>query len=198
MRNRMFMHTVRDDSVLGAATPKKARKWKKPPSPSKKQNLIIIEEPAKKPATRRQPTGVQIIDTPGVSVSKKKAPSKAERNKGIDLLSEAALLEEAQIKKAIQRSKRETHMHQEGGSCDGAGLEPEVPNEPKGKSIDTHEGTGLKPRVPDVSKTDSSDSENESWGVNDDDDDDDQQGDGERTKSDDDKSVDLNKTDDEE
>nr|GEV62076.1 hypothetical protein [Tanacetum cinerariifolium] len=32
------------------------------------------------------------------------------------------------------------------------------------KSIDTHEGTGLKPGVLDVSKTDSSESEYESWG----------------------------------
>ncbi|GJX74794.1 hypothetical protein Tco_0313389 [Tanacetum coccineum] len=119
-------------------------------------------------------------DTPGVSVSKKKAPAKAERNEGIVLLSEAALLMEA------------------GGSGDGAGLEPEVPDEQKGKSIDTHEGIGLKPRVPDVSKADSSESEYESWGVSDDDDDDDddddKQGDDKRTESDDDKSVDLNKT----
>ncbi|GKD70422.1 hypothetical protein Tco_1324512, partial [Tanacetum coccineum] len=119
MRNRMFMHTVRDDNVLGtlkfvaksddnqvygvlihavminqkiqnsnsyktylavatgATTPKKARKWKKPASPSKKQTLVITEEPAKKPAARRQPTGVQIKDTPGVSVSKKKTPARA-------------------------------------------------------------------------------------------------------------------------
>ncbi|GJZ46067.1 hypothetical protein Tco_0593663 [Tanacetum coccineum] len=138
--------------AIGEATPKKARKFKKPASPSKKKTLIIVEEPvkkiAKKPAARRQPTGVQIKDTPG-------------------------------------------------GSGDGAGFQLEVPNEPKGKSIDTHEGTGLKPGVPDVSKADSSDSEYESWGVSDDDDDD-QQGDDERTEYDDDKSIDLNKTDDEE
>ncbi|GJX04289.1 hypothetical protein Tco_0190205, partial [Tanacetum coccineum] len=48
------------------------------------------------------------------------------------------------------------------GSSKGAGLEPKVPNDPKGKSIDTSEGTGLKPRVPDVSKADSSKSEYES------------------------------------
>ncbi|GJZ14803.1 hypothetical protein Tco_0550480 [Tanacetum coccineum] len=78
-------------------------------------------------------------------------------------------------------------MHQAGGSSDGVGLEPEVLNEPKGKSIDTHEGTSLKPGVPDVSKADSSDSEYQSYRVSDDDDD--QRGDDERTKSDDDKSI---------
>ncbi|GKD23890.1 hypothetical protein Tco_1225593, partial [Tanacetum coccineum] len=89
-----------------ATTPKKARKFKYPGgSALKKQSLVITKEPSKKPAARRQPTGVQIRDTPGVSVSKKKAPAKAKRNKGIDLMSEADLLKEAQMKKAIQRSK---------------------------------------------------------------------------------------------
>nr|GEW60650.1 hypothetical protein [Tanacetum cinerariifolium] len=50
-------------------------------------------------------------------------------------------------------------LEEEGGSGDGAGLEPEVLDESKGKSIDTHEGTSLKPGVPDVSKADSSDSD---------------------------------------
>ncbi|GKE13881.1 hypothetical protein Tco_1421458 [Tanacetum coccineum] len=147
IRNRLFMHTVQDDSVLGflrfvskieeyqvykalipagmtnkkmlnsiayktyltyatgASTPKKARKFKKPASPSKKKTIVVVEEPveklAKKPTARRQSAGVQIRDTPGVSVSKKKTPAKAERSKGIELMSEAAILEEAQMKKAI-------------------------------------------------------------------------------------------------
>ncbi|GKA45796.1 hypothetical protein Tco_0738592 [Tanacetum coccineum] len=99
MRNKIFMHTVHDDSVLGAETPNKARKFKKPASSYKKKTLVAVEEPAekptKKPATRRQSTRVQIRDTPGVSASKKKAPAKTERSKGIELLSDATLLEEA-------------------------------------------------------------------------------------------------------
>ncbi|GKE02578.1 hypothetical protein Tco_1390561 [Tanacetum coccineum] len=65
-----------------------------------------------------------------------KGPAKAKRSKGIDLLSEAALLEEAQLKKALKRSKRDTNIHQAGGSSEGADFESEVPDEPKGKSID--------------------------------------------------------------
>ncbi|GJR26859.1 hypothetical protein Tco_1103091 [Tanacetum coccineum] len=103
-------------------------------------------------------------------MSKKKAPAKAKRNKGIELLSEAASLEEAQLKKAIKRSKRETNIHQAGGSSEGADLELEVPDEQKGKSSDTSEGTGLILGVPDVSKADSSKSEYESWGNSNDDD----------------------------
>nr|GEU35942.1 hypothetical protein [Tanacetum cinerariifolium] len=116
-----------------AATPKKATKSKKPTSPSKKKTLVA-----------------------------KKAPSKAERGKRIQLLSDAELLEEAQLKKAIKQRRRETNIHQAGGSSEGVGLELKVPEEHKGKSSDTK----------------SSD---------------------ERTESDDDdKAVDLNKTDDEE
>ncbi|GJX39156.1 hypothetical protein Tco_0252459, partial [Tanacetum coccineum] len=133
-------------------------------------------KPVKKPAARRQSAGVQIKDTPGVSVSKKKAPTKAERSKGIELLSEATSLEEAQLKKAIKRSKQETNIHQAGGLSKGADLELEVSDKPKGKSINTR------------------DSDND----DDDDDDDDQQSNDERNESDDDKSADLNKTDEEE
>ncbi|GJY56134.1 hypothetical protein Tco_0455249 [Tanacetum coccineum] len=130
MRNRMFMHTARDDSILGlmrfvsksddfqvygallpnrmtnqqmqdsdayksylsyaigAASPKMKRKLKKLVSPSKKRTLVTIEEEEPKPAKKV-----------------KKAPAKAERSKGIELLSDATLLEDAQLKKALKRSK---------------------------------------------------------------------------------------------
>nr|GEV43223.1 hypothetical protein [Tanacetum cinerariifolium] len=143
-------------------------KGEKPASPSKKGTLVIVEEeepepakkvvPSKKPS-RKQSSSVQIQDVPGVFLSKKKAPETIERSKGIDLLSEAALLEEAQVKKVLKRSRRDTTIHQAGASGDGAGLQPEVLDEPKGKSVDTHEGTGSKPWVLDVSKANSSKSE---------------------------------------
>ncbi|GJS80795.1 hypothetical protein Tco_0730676 [Tanacetum coccineum] len=183
MRNRMFMHTAQDDSILGpmrfvsksddfqvyrsllpnrmtnqqmwdstayntylayatcAASPKMKRKFKKPASPSKKRTLVTVEEeepelakkvvPSKK-FSRIQSTGVQIRDTLGVSVLKKKTPTKAERSKGIDLLSEAALLEEAQVKKIIRRSRRETSIHQAGGLGDETSFTLGVPDELKG------------------------------------------------------------------
>ncbi|GKD31236.1 hypothetical protein Tco_1242014, partial [Tanacetum coccineum] len=62
-----------------------------------------------------------------------------------DLLSEAALLEEAQVKKVLNRSHWEKTIHQAGVLGDGAGFQPDVPDEPKGKSVDTNKGTGLKP-----------------------------------------------------
>ncbi|GJR35887.1 hypothetical protein Tco_1211571 [Tanacetum coccineum] len=163
--------------ATGATTPKTKRIYKKAASPRIKTTTTSLEEtpskkksaPAKKDVSskkpsRRQFAGVRIRDTPGVSVSKKKAPAKAERSKRIEFLSDAALLEEAHLKKALKRSKRETKIHQAGGSSEGADFESEVPDEPKGKLIDTSEGTGLKPGVPDVSEGDSSESEYESWG----------------------------------
>ncbi|GJY15323.1 retrovirus-related pol polyprotein from transposon TNT 1-94 [Tanacetum coccineum] len=68
--------------AIGATTPKNVRKLKKHAYPSKNKALVAIEEPVekpvKKPATRRWSAGVQIRDTPGVSVSKKKAPVKVD------------------------------------------------------------------------------------------------------------------------
>ncbi|GJY51652.1 uncharacterized mitochondrial protein-like protein [Tanacetum coccineum] len=145
MTNLKMHNSPAYETILAYATgpipPKKARKFKKPASLSKKKTLVAVEESAKKhvkkPAARRHSAGVQIRDTPGVSVSKKKAPAKAKRSKGIVLLSEAALLEEAQMIKAIKRSKQETNIHQASGLGEGVGLELEVPDEPKGKLIDT-------------------------------------------------------------
>nr|GEW47713.1 uncharacterized mitochondrial protein AtMg00810-like [Tanacetum cinerariifolium] len=98
---------------------------KKLASPSKKQTLVITEEPAKKPTARIQLTSVQISDTLVVSVSKKKTLARAKKIKGIDLLFKAVILKETQMKKAIKRSKQETHMHQAGGSGDGVGFQLE-------------------------------------------------------------------------
>ncbi|GKF07741.1 hypothetical protein Tco_0041965 [Tanacetum coccineum] len=146
LMRKMFMHTAQDDSIL--VSPKMKRKVKRPNSLTNKRNLVTVEEeepepakkvvPTKKLATKIQSSGVQIRDTLGASVSKKKAPATV-----------------------LKRSERETTIHQVGGLSEGADFESKVLDEPKGKSINTSEGTGLKPRVPDVSKGDSFESEYE-------------------------------------
>ncbi|GJZ87106.1 hypothetical protein Tco_0658716 [Tanacetum coccineum] len=140
-------------------------------------------------------------------MSKKKTPTTTDRSKGIDLLSKAALLKDAQLKKVLKRRTRETHSHQSSGSDDRVGSQPKVPDELQDKTIGTNEGTGTKSRVPDVSK-DLSESENESCGddaeSNDDFSDDDvSENDGnddasdeERTESDEDENPNLNQNDD--
>ncbi|GJR84634.1 retrovirus-related pol polyprotein from transposon TNT 1-94 [Tanacetum coccineum] len=100
--------------ATGQAAPKKARKFKKIASPSKKLSLVLEEEPATKPKRAKKPAkksttvptaGVVIRDTPGMSMSKKKALAKADRGKGMDLLSDVALLEAAQLKKALKKKQ---------------------------------------------------------------------------------------------
>ncbi|GJV46804.1 hypothetical protein Tco_1437016 [Tanacetum coccineum] len=92
------------DYATGKVPPEKARKFKKlassklktvPASPKEStQKGKRVKRPTKK-ATTAPTIGVVIRDTPGKSVSKKKAPDKADRGKGIELLSDDALLEDA-------------------------------------------------------------------------------------------------------
>ncbi|GKA72762.1 hypothetical protein Tco_0778978, partial [Tanacetum coccineum] len=154
--------------ATGVTPPKKARKFKKPASPKLTKKSKRVERPTKK-STNAPTTGVVIRDTPGVSLSKKITPAKADRGKGIELLSDAALLEQALIKKTLKKRKQETHNLQASSSSEEADFESEVPDESKAKSSDTNEGTGVKPGVLYVFKVDSFESNNESWGDSDDD-----------------------------
>ncbi|GJT13616.1 hypothetical protein Tco_0860658 [Tanacetum coccineum] len=166
MRNRINLHTVRDDTLLGTlksvsktedcqiygavipdgminddiklskayktyldyatgkVPPKKARKFKKPATPKLKN------------ATTVPTTGVVIRDTPVKSVSKNKAPAKIGRGKGIELLSDAALLEDAQMKKALKKK---------------------VPDEQTDKPKDTNKGTDESDDVNDEDNDDDDD-----------------------------------------
>ncbi|GJV33932.1 hypothetical protein Tco_1394332 [Tanacetum coccineum] len=93
-------------------------------------------------------TGVQIRDTLGVSVSKKKSPAKAGRSKGIELLSKDALLKEAQLKKATKQSKRETNIHQ---AC---GLNSNDENDDDDQQSDDERTESNYGKIADLNKTD--------------------------------------------
>ncbi|GJU65509.1 hypothetical protein Tco_1247344 [Tanacetum coccineum] len=186
MRNKMCMHTARDDTILGilkfvsknedvqvygTLKPKEMRNPEmlssesfqtycaiatgaEPPK-SKKQRKADSSKSSEETPTRKSP---KIKRSAKVShaKSKKKAPTKADTGKSQKVLSEVILLEEAQLKEVLRRSKQDFHSSQASGS--GAG---------------TDEGTGTKLGVPDVPKQDSV-SEAESWGDSDDEDDDDE------------------------
>nr|GEV28922.1 reverse transcriptase domain-containing protein [Tanacetum cinerariifolium] len=122
------------DFANGKSTHKQAKKYKKIASPSRKLSLILEEEPAEKP-----------------------------KGKGIDLLFDASLLEADQVKEALKKSKKESHMLHPGGSGDGVGSQPKIPVESEDKTTGTDKGTSTKPGVPDVPKY-LSESKNESWG----------------------------------
>ncbi|GKA78800.1 hypothetical protein Tco_0785337 [Tanacetum coccineum] len=212
MRNRINLHTTRDESLLGtlkyvsktrerqvygalipkeminedilnstayqtyfayasdAKEPKKARKFKKHASPKLKTIPVSPKEPTKKPvkkpeaakkvvpamkSSRKSQVGVIIKDTPSVSVSKKKSPTKGKRSKG-------------------------------------------VPDEQQRKISGIDEGNSTKPGVPDVPKYDF-ESEKESWGDSrEEDDDEDNSGEESDDDKDNDDDNDDNNDDDDE
>ncbi|GJY11011.1 hypothetical protein Tco_0379196 [Tanacetum coccineum] len=142
------------DYATGKVPPKKARKFKKPASPKLKTVPASPKEPTQK------------------VVSKKIALAKTDRDKGIELLFDVALLKDAQLKKTLRKIKRETHKLQASGSSEGADFESEVPIEQTGKTKDTSKGTGVKPGVPNMSKEDSYNNDDDSWGKSKDENDD--------------------------
>nr|GEU97645.1 putative ribonuclease H-like domain-containing protein [Tanacetum cinerariifolium] len=132
----------------------------------------LLEQPAEKPNRAKKPAnkftdvltaGVVIRDTP-------------------------TLLEAAQLKKTLKKSKLETHKLYVSGSGDEVGFQPKVPGEQEYKTTGTDEGTGTKPGVPNVPKY-LSESENESWGDSGDDESNDNDS-NEVTKDNDDDDVD--------
>ncbi|GJZ93073.1 hypothetical protein Tco_0665138 [Tanacetum coccineum] len=177
--------------VTGATPPKKARKIKKPASPQLTTIPVLPEEPTRKSKRVKRPAkkstkvparGVVIRETPEMSLSKKKEKVDVTRGKGIELLSEVALTEDAQYEEVRQKSLRDFHKTHPSGF----GAVKIIP-------FVTSEGTGVKPGVPDVIEEESSESEAESWGNDEDDsnNDNNSESDGidEENESDDDKAL---------
>ncbi|GKG32955.1 hypothetical protein Tco_0430465, partial [Tanacetum coccineum] len=114
-------------TYIGYATcvvpPKMAQKFKKA-SPSKKdsdeehvQKGKRVKRPAKKSITKPA-AGVVIREAPVETKSKSKEKKKVDvtRGKGIELLSEVALIEEAQMKEVREESLRDYHKTHPNGS----------------------------------------------------------------------------------
>ncbi|GKE58126.1 hypothetical protein Tco_1497311 [Tanacetum coccineum] len=152
MRNRINLHTARDDSLLGtlkyvskteehqvyralipkeilnedilnstayqtyyayvngAKETKKAMKFKKPAS--LKLNIVPVspKEPNKKPAKGKKYVSQTRKPATKPKPTKKKASVKADRGKGLNVLSAVALSKIAQLKEATKRSKRDFHI----------------------------------------------------------------------------------------
>ncbi|GJZ62192.1 hypothetical protein Tco_0618329 [Tanacetum coccineum] len=143
--------------ATGAVPPKMARKFKKA-SPSKIDIDLVpidkepvqkgkrVKRPAKK-STTKPAAGVVIREAHVVTKSKSKEKEKVDvtRGKGIELLSEVALTEDAQMKEVRNKSLRDFYKTHPSGSG-----------------------------VPDVTEDDSTKSESESWGNDEDDNNNDQ------------------------
>nr|GEZ24711.1 hypothetical protein [Tanacetum cinerariifolium] len=129
------------------------------------KNSKRVKRPAKK-STETPARGVVIRETPEMPFSKKKEKIIVEKRKGIDLLFEVALTKEAQFEEVRKRSPREfykTHPSRSGIVTKTA------PSVSKIIPFATSEGTGVKPGVPDVAEEESSKSEAESLGNDEDD-----------------------------
>ncbi|GJY02154.1 hypothetical protein Tco_0360306, partial [Tanacetum coccineum] len=70
-------------------------------------------------------------------LTKKKAPVKADRGKGLNVLSDVALSETAQLKEATKQSKKYFHISHASGSGDGTDLRSGVPDEQHHKTSST-------------------------------------------------------------
>ncbi|GJR73997.1 retrovirus-related pol polyprotein from transposon TNT 1-94 [Tanacetum coccineum] len=149
---KSFGETKAYKTYLGYATrvtpPKKARKFKKPASPKLSTVPASLEEPTRKSKRVKRPakksfdvptTGVVIREIPVKSSSKKKE------------------------KMTSMRDFYKTHPS-------GSGTVTKItPSAAKIKPSVTNEGTGIKPGVPDVTEEESTKSEVESWGKDEDD-----------------------------
>ncbi|GJX13778.1 hypothetical protein Tco_0205536 [Tanacetum coccineum] len=160
------------------ATPKKARKYKKVASPSRKLSCL----------GRRTCR----------FVPKNKTPAKVDKGKGMHLLSNAALLEAVQVKEALKKSKNESHMLHLSGLGDGVGSQPKVTNESKDKTTGIDEGI-------DSGDDGSNNDDNDEVTKDDDEDDvesdaneDKDASDGEKMDFDEDENLNVNQNDDEE
>ncbi|GJS03297.1 hypothetical protein Tco_0319805 [Tanacetum coccineum] len=145
----------------GVVPPKIARKFKKA-SPSKKDSILVQanEEPVqkgkrvKRSSKKSSPTptaGIVFRETPVKTKSTGKEKVDVSRGKGIDLLSEVALAEKAQLKEVRKKSLRDFHKTHPSGSGTVAKKPPSVE---KITPTVTSEGTGDKPGVPDVTEDD--------------------------------------------
>ncbi|GJT98087.1 hypothetical protein Tco_1093605 [Tanacetum coccineum] len=157
----MTNQTLRDSvayktyyAIASGAEPPKSRKIQK-----KSDSAISSEEsPSKKKSAKAKK-----VAATKPKPTKNKALVKADRGKGLIVLSEVALSEAAQLKEVTKRSKKDFHISHASGSTDGADFESGVPDEQHRKTSGADEGIGIKPGFPDVPKYDS-ESRKESWG----------------------------------
>ncbi|GJX80094.1 hypothetical protein Tco_0328243 [Tanacetum coccineum] len=196
MTNQAMLDSVAYNTYYVITSRAKPPKSKKPKMKSE-STISSKETPSKKKPTKTKkdvPSKKNPASKP--KPAKKKAPVKADRGKGLNVLSEVALSEAAQLKEATKRSKKYFHISQASGSGDGTNFESGVPDEQQHKTSRADEGTGTIPGVLYVPKY-LSESENKSWGDSDDDESNDDNSD-EVTKDDDEDDVESDANDDKE
>ncbi|GKA58618.1 retrovirus-related pol polyprotein from transposon TNT 1-94 [Tanacetum coccineum] len=129
IRNRTFMHTARDDSLLG--TMRFISRHADTQSygaiiPKAMTNQALLDSIAYRTyyaIASKKSAKVKKVTAAKPKPTKKKAPVKADRGKGLNVLSEIALSKATQLKEATKRSKKDFHISQASGSGDGTNFE---------------------------------------------------------------------------
>nr|GEU66199.1 hypothetical protein [Tanacetum cinerariifolium] len=154
--------------IASGAEPPKFRKI------LKKSDLAISyeESPSKKKSTKSKK-----VAATKPKPTKKKAPIKANRGNGLNVLSEVALSEAARLKKATKRSKKDFHISQASVLGDGTDIELGFPNDGEEDKDDENDSE-------DKSDNDDDDANDDDNQEGDDTNDDDKETDSDRTKSD--------------
>ncbi|GJV65563.1 hypothetical protein Tco_1476391 [Tanacetum coccineum] len=109
----------------------------------------IVTEYVLEPA-RRRPSGIAFRDTS--SVSKKMSLDPSQKLKGIQTLTPEEQLVVDKMKALKEGKKTSKRLPSTGGSSEGTGVSPRVPNESTVIHATSSKGTGNKPRVPDKDK----------------------------------------------
>ncbi|GKB73553.1 hypothetical protein Tco_0934965 [Tanacetum coccineum] len=120
-------------------------------------NSKRVKRPAKK-TTKALAKGVVIRETPEMPVSKRKEKVDVARGKGIKLLSDVAITEEAKFEEVRKKSLRDFYKTHSSGS---GTVTKTAPSAAKIKPYVTSEGTGVKLGVLDVTEEESSKKEDE-------------------------------------
>ncbi|GKA70641.1 hypothetical protein Tco_0776780 [Tanacetum coccineum] len=198
IRNRTFMHTARDDNLLGTMRFISRHEDSQVygaifPKSITYQAMLDSETPSKKKPTKAKndvPSKKKPSSKP--KPIKNKAPVKADRGKVLNVLSEVALSEAAQLKEATKRSKKDFHLSQASGSGDGIDFESGVPNEQHRKTSESDKESWGNSGEEDGDDSDGNDDDDDNDGDDDDNDGNDDDSDQERTESDRDEIPNLN------
>nr|GEW47047.1 hypothetical protein [Tanacetum cinerariifolium] len=134
-----------------------------PPKSRKSQKKLDSAISSEESSSKKKSAKAKKVAAAKPKPTKKKALVKAERGKGLNVLSEVALSKAAQLKEATKRNKKDFHISQASSLGDGTDFESGVPDEQHHKTLGTNEGTSTKLRVPNVPNYDS-ESDKESWG----------------------------------
>ncbi|GJR82826.1 hypothetical protein Tco_0153611 [Tanacetum coccineum] len=226
MRNKIFMHTARDDSLLGTMRfvyrPTDTQVYgvilpqemmnqdlldsiayktyyvialrAKPPILRKSQKKSDLAISSKESPSKKKSAKAKKVAAPKPKPTKKKTLVKADKGKGLNVLSEVALSEVAYLKEVTKRSKKDFHISHASGSDEGTSTIPGVPNVPKYDFESEKESWG---DIREEDKDDENDFEDKSDDGDDDDDGNDGNDDDDANDDDNQEGDDMNENDEE-